>query len=295
MLASTIAVAALTASFFNASPVFGQAFDCSRLLGSSQPQLTPGGPVPGQLFSINPATGAASLIGDMTDTLATEIEYYNANQTLYAAEVDGGQNLHVIDPTTGVSLSTVAYAPGGALAGMEFVGATLYATFHAGPASDLVTVNTATGSLTTIGATGFGPISGLAYDETAGVMYGVTAGGAPAQLVTINLATGVATVVGPTGLDRVGSIEFGPDGNLYGGVTLSGTTNPGYLVRINKATGAATPVGDTGFSITGLTSCKQAQPPQPPPGAAPAVSGFGLLLTALLLAGAGLGWRRRWS
>jgi hypothetical protein len=119
-----------------------------------------------------------------------------------------------------------------------------------------VTVDTATGALTHIGATGFGPISGLAYDKGAGIMYGITAGGTPANLVRINLTTGAATVVGPTGLDRVGSIEFGPDGNLYGGVTAFGSSFPSYLVRINTATGAATPIGNTGYSITGLTACQ---------------------------------------
>lgn len=217
------------------------------LLGSSQF---------GELFAINQGTGSARLIATMPLDLATEIEYDHLNDMLYAEEVDGGPDLHTIKLQTGASLGTVTH-PFGALNGLEFVGSTLYGTFidNIGEPADLVIVDTATGNLTTVGPTGLpGPVSGLAYDEGAGVMYGVTAGGVPADLVTIDLNTGTATVVGPTGLDRVGSIEFCPDGTLYGGTTDFASTFATYLVRIDPTTGHTTPIGATGYSITGLTT-----------------------------------------
>ncbi len=223
--------------------------DCTQLLASSQF---------GELFRIDVTSGETEFIGFMPSGLATEIEYDMLTGTLYAEEVDGLQNLHIVDAGTGISLGFVTHEYD-SLNGLEFVDSTLYGTFKSGccgPPSELVIVDTSTGDLIHIGPTGFGPISGLAYDKGTGVMYGVTAGGAPADLVTIDLNTGAATVVGPTGLDRIGSIEFGPDGNLYGGVTAYGSSFATYLVRIDTATGVVTPIGETGFSITGLTSCQ---------------------------------------
>ncbi len=255
------------------------AIDCySQLLGSSQF---------GEYFVVDLFTGAGSSIASMTPGLATEIEFDLLTDTLWAEEVNGLTDLHVIDSITGATLSRVTHAPG-ALTGLEFAGDTLYGTFISslGGLSDLVIVDTTTGALTTVGPTGFGPISGLAYD-TVGTMYGITAGGAPADLVTIDLGSGAATLVGPTGLDFIGSIEFGPAGFLYGGLTAFATTYDQFLVEIDPATGAATPIGDTGFSITGLTACDDPWVIAPA-AEIPTLSGFGLALMALVLGVASL-------
>lgn len=255
--------------------------DCTtQLLGSTNDQ---------ELFAVDFTTGAASLIGPLpSPSLATEVEYDVRASTLWAAErIFGSIGLYRIDPTSGASLGTLMTA--WPLTGLEFVGSTLYGTL--GSPSDLVTVDTTTGTVTTIGATGVAAVSGLAYDAGTGVMYGVTAGGGASDLVRIDLTSGAATLVGATGYDHVGSIELAPDGNLYGGITNSGGVNPEYLVRIDTATGAATPVGPTGFSITGLTNCRA-----PSVTEVPALSGRGLAVLGLTLLGLGLlGIRRRLS
>ncbi len=106
------------------------------------------------------------------------------------------------------------------------------------------------GASTLIGSTGFGPISGLAYDAGSGVMYGIEGGPGPADLLAIDLLTGLATTVGSTGI-QAGSLQFGPDGKLYAGTTGSGG---GDIYRIDQANGTATLVGSTGFArVTGLT------------------------------------------
>lgn len=222
------------------------------LLGSSQS---------GQLFTVDVTSGASAFVAQMPAGLATEIELDASTGALWAEQVDGGPGLFRVDPVTGALLGGVDHAAG-ALNGLEFVGSTLYGTYIPGPVfpSELVLVDTSSGVLTPVGPTGFGPISGLAFDPKSGVMYGVTAGPFPALLVTIDLMTGAATPIGPTGLDRIGSIEFASDGNLYGGLTSNASQFPDHLVRIDVATGAATVIGDTGFSITGLT-----QPPNLPP------------------------------
>lgn len=205
----------------------------------------------GNLFMINEASGTSTFIGTMPQTM-TECVYDNLNHRLYAQGSDGSFIFYTIDPTTGASLGSVGTAA--AFNGMEFVSGTLYATAITGSdgPSNLVTVDPLTGVLTTIGATGFGPISGLAYDVAAGIMYGVTGGSASGNLITINLSTGAGTLVAATGLDKIGSIRFGSNGVLYGGVTGNTLLNPNFLITINKTTGAVTPVGDTGFSISGL-------------------------------------------
>lgn len=206
----------------------------------------------GNLFRINETTGTATYIGTMPQTM-TECVFDNVNRVLYAQGSDGSFTFYTIDPTTGASLG--ALSTSAAFNGMEFVNGVLYATAITGGGnpSDLVTVDPATGVLTNIGATGFGPISGLAYDRSTGVMYGVTGGGSgPSNLITLNLTTGAGTLVASTGQDKIGSIRFGSNGVLYGGVTGNTALNPNYLITINKTTGAVSPVGDTGFSISGL-------------------------------------------
>ncbi len=205
----------------------------------------------GVLIMINEVTGAPSYIGTMPQDM-TECVFDNLNRGFYAQGSDGSFTFYTIDPTTGASLGSVSTAA--AFNGMEFVNGVLYAaaiTGGNGP-SNLVTVDPATGVLTTIGATGFGPISGLAYDSSTGIMYGVTGGNNSGNLITLNLSTGAGTLVAATGQDKIGSIRFGSNGVLYGGVTDNTQLNPRFLIRINKTTGAVTPVGDTGFSITGL-------------------------------------------
>jgi len=215
-----------------------------------------GGTRNGELLTVNLSTGAGTMVGSLPSSGSTEIEFNNNTRRAFTQFPDGSFAGQEFDITTGAALGSPV-ADAASFTGLEWVGTSLYgATVQSGrSASDLRILDPATGASTLIGATGVGnPLSGLAYDETAAVMYGLTGGagmgGVPSSvLVTVNLTTGVATSIGPVGFNG-GSLEFGPDGNLYGG----STGNTGNLYRINKATGASTLVGPTGFiNITGLT------------------------------------------
>ncbi len=194
---------------------------------------------------------------------STEIEYDVKGKKLLSESVNGLPFLYELDPETGAVLNNYQHDPG-AYTGMEYIEGKLYATFidESGGMSYLVVLDPVGGTHVVIGATGYGPIPGLAYDECAQVLYGVTNGvtytpefddtGVP-ELVTISLETGKATAIGEVGYDAVGSIEFGPDGKLYGGLAQR-SAQSGFLIEIDPETGAGTTIGNTGNPITGLTS-----------------------------------------
>jgi subtilisin family serine protease len=211
----------------------------------------------GELFTVDLSTGAGTFVGFLP-IAATEIEYDNLTGRAFAQAPDGAFFGMEFDITTGAGIGDAIFN-GASFTGLEWVGSTLYGTAitGGGGASTLRTLDPFTGVSVVIGDTGFGPISGLAYDESAGVMYGITGGFGGSQLLTIDLATGVATSIGETGF-QAGSLEFGPDGNLYG----SGTgVSSGALFRVDPETGAGTLVGFTGFfNLTGLTLVAGAPP-----------------------------------
>ncbi len=233
-----------------------------------------GGTRDGQLLNLNLSTGAGTEIGTLPGFGSTEIEFNNNTRRGYTQFPDGNFAGQEFDMSEGEGIGNPVFTSG-SFTGLEWVGSSLYGTMitSGGGASQLRTLDPATGISTIIGPTGINsPISGLAYDETTATMYGLTGGaaGASSNLVTVNLSTGAATVVGSVGFNG-GSLEFGPDGNLYAGSTAR-SGNTGDLYRINKATGASTLVGATGFfNVTGLTLVTPA-PPTPTPTPTPPIT-----------------------
>jgi hypothetical protein len=202
------------------------------------------------LIEIDSATGAGTLIGPLNAFGPVTDLDFRADGTLFGSTGGGASNLISID-ALGVE-SLVGSHSFGALTGLEFVGTTLYGSFipsgGGSTPSTLVIVDQGTGALTTVGATGFGPIGGLAFDPATGILYGVTSGTSAGDLITINLATGAGTLVGTTGLGDVSALEFGPNGLLYGG--LGGNSSaPGGLITIDPLTGAGTIVGASGYPV----------------------------------------------
>jgi hypothetical protein len=158
--------------------------------------------VPGELYIINPATGAMIQdIGPLNDS----------NSVNYPIT---GLAFH---PVTGVLYGSTGNNP-------------------ESTAARLVTINPATGLVTVIGSFNAGPVntsgvpatmSDLAFDS-AGNLYGVASIGGP-QLYSINIATGQATVIGSTGLTSTsgGGLAINSAGTIYGSPTASrfGTYN----------------------------------------------------------------------
>jgi uncharacterized repeat protein (TIGR01451 family) len=212
------------------------------------------------LFSLDLGTAAPTLRGFLPSHVGADIEYDALSGKLYASMGSSwgydGPQLHTIDPETGASLGFVELDEPCALPALEFVGSTLYATCHTeGHDGDsyVVTVDATTGHVTTIGPTYRFRIHGLAYDEKAAVMYGVTYHDEDAgDLVSINLDTGAASTVCSTYREDITGLDYGPDGILYAGIGGDWGTDRD-LLTIDTETCDMTVVGQTGLSIMGLT------------------------------------------
>jgi hypothetical protein len=154
---------------------------------------------------------------------------------------------HLIRALTATLVAGALIAPA-AKAAPVLYGATGVTAADTTPASNLYTIDPATGATTTVGPIG-AALTGLAVDGTSGTLYGVTAGvqlaGTERQLVTINPATGASTVVGSLGVNEIEDIAFSALGQLYGWNETGDD-----LVRINKATGAIEKVGESGLGVT---------------------------------------------
>ncbi|MEM8963271.1 MAG: hypothetical protein AAGD38_17430 [Acidobacteriota bacterium] len=207
----------------------------------------------GELFTLDLNDASAVMVGMLPGTGAAEIEYDILGDTLYLG-VGGGERLFEVNPANGAALGVSDHLTGH-LDGLEYIGSTLYGTFYNGATTQLVVVDSESGTFFSIGNTRIRePVSGLAFDPHRGILYGIT--GETGLLLTFDFDNGVATVIADTGLAEVGSIEFGPDGRLYGGLTASAPQHATALVVIDRTTGDFTSIGATGFSIAGLTACR---------------------------------------
>ncbi len=105
------------------------------------------------------------------------------------------------------------------------------------------------GVLSTIGATGFSHVTGIAFHPTTGILYGVVSNSG--QLITINTTTGAGTLVGTTG-EQIPDIDFNSAGTLYGWSERDAAfTRSDDLVTLDLTTGASTLVGLSNFGTSG--------------------------------------------
>jgi len=218
----------------------------------------------GQLLSIDPDTGAGTLIGNL-DTRIIPFGLSDRGTELYTFTKDSNSILQ-LDPANGQTLQTININP----VGITGEGAL---AFRSDGIGFLVSSSNVDGNLwrfditvpssTYIGS--FTPsMDGLDFDGS-GVLYGLNQPvgiGGVYELYTINQTTGATTLVGSTGVTvsgAVGGLTFAPDGTLYAELNDS-------LYRLNPATGAATLVGPIGFSgIAGLTAVATPAAEVPPP------------------------------
>jgi hypothetical protein len=144
------------------------------------------------LYTINPTTGAATLVGP-TGTSDLNGLVVGPTGTIYGSGyID--DDLYTIDPTTGAAtvVGPTSFSSSGDLAFAD--NGTLYMTALDGPTDGLVAVNPSTGAGTLVGAIGHSHVYGLA--SSYGTLFGATEGG---DLLTINPTTGAGTVIATGG------------------------------------------------------------------------------------------------
>ena len=150
----------------------------------------------GQLYSVNPATGALMSIGSPTEIDFTAFGSYGG--TLYALDHNSANaNLYSINSSTGAATLIGPTKTGQGLAGfwsLSTNSTALYFSLN----NNLYTLNTSTGQATAIGGLGVG-IPGIqvgAMAEIGGVLYaGQDNQSPPLRIVTLNKTTGAATVL----------------------------------------------------------------------------------------------------
>jgi hypothetical protein len=269
----------------------------------------------GNLLAINPATGLASVVGNMGVGSVPSLAVDPTTGIMYAGGGGGVPNIYTVNPATGAATLLGDTGLGiAAVAALDFNAAgTLYAAVNiaggsGGGADHLAIINKATGAATVIGpfgtctgvtipSTGEGScaiegIEGIAFDA-AGALWGShrVGGEGTAGLYRLNPATGAATFVTPI-LDASGippsggvvSLQFACDGTLYGGTAfpVPPATDGGNLIIINPATGVFSAVGKA-VADASLGALAFQSPCAAP--SIPAVSGRATLLLALLFGG----------
>ena len=119
----------------------------------------------GGLYDINPATGAATLIGTSGLSSFTNLGWDSTNGIMYATN-SGADSFYTINLATGAATLVGALAGPTNPNGVAYVAATDTLYVICNTTDSLYTINRATGAATLIGTTGSGNLLGLAW--TAG-------------------------------------------------------------------------------------------------------------------------------
>jgi hypothetical protein len=213
---------------------------------------------PSLLYSLDPANGAASLIGPTGFSNISAIEFGN-NGVLYAAatrtDYEQVRVLITVDPCTGkgteLAQTFPITAPLKDLAARDSDGAMFAVSLF----DTLLAVDPVTGTLSTIGQTEFADDSGLAFDTTDSLYFGRVFDFI-GTLFSLDPATAetlqTRSLSLPSGVMALHALDTDPaDGKLFAvlGVEIG---NGKRLATISSATGAVTVLGSTNSSISSL-------------------------------------------
>lgn len=190
------------------------------------------------LHFLDPGTGSSTVVGTIGYFQPTELEVLDGGLVMTTGRF-GPSTLVFVDPVTGIGTHAVPLT-GGSVQGLVAASGVLYGTRKvSGGPTDLVTIDTVTGIVTTVGSTGINaPIAGMVLDPAAGNFLGVTSGFSASQLLSIDPVTGTATPILTITPSPMSFASLELIGN-----TLIGGAYSGGLHSIDPATGVATAIG----------------------------------------------------
>jgi hypothetical protein len=216
-----------------------------------------------QLYSIDPATGAGTPIGDIGNAV-TGLAEDPTTGVLYGVtsnETTTPNTLITINKSTGAG--TIVGPLGKIVADISFNSSGQLFGWSEDD-DGLVTIDKTTGTATVVGATGLGTRGdGLSFDKND-VLFDMSKNDNGA-LWTVDTSTGVPTTVatlngGPDTGNPINSASFGCDRTTLYAVDGGGNESSGtwFLVTVNTSTGAVTTIGTTVPGLDALEwSCPQ--------------------------------------
>ncbi len=218
---------------------------CYATLGNS-------GPDAGSLITIDPSTGAGTLIGptgifSSFGAPGVPALAINSKGDLFITDISASSNLYQVDAATGAAVFVAS-------TGLFVVNSLSFDNndvLYAGNVEgNLYTINISTGSPTLIGNMNIN-VRGLAFDPTNGSLWASDNGN---RIYKIDLDSGEGKLIGTTGSNNgTPDICFDNTGNLYGSV--GGGRGPNTLILIDKSDGSGTAIGPIGFtSVSGMAT-----------------------------------------
>ncbi|MDH3673454.1 MAG: hypothetical protein OES46_20230 [Gammaproteobacteria bacterium] len=164
------------------------------------------------LIRIDPDTGVARAVGTLGFSNVRGLAFDPHTKTLYGAVSFPSQGeLITINPITGAG-TAVGRLGFRSVEGLAFDARTrtLYGT-DTRTGQLLLTIDTATGAGTAVGAPGslgFTNVAGLAFDPISNTLYGTSTSPYPGQLITIDPDTGAGTAAGVLGFSQLRGLAF---------------------------------------------------------------------------------------
>ncbi len=203
----------------------------------------------GVMLTLDPNTGAGSLIGPSGFTEVRGLTVHPASKVLYATSgVGSSSNVSRINASAGdahqyrtFNLSSVR--------GIAF-DRTTHELYGARTNGLLVKMDLESGDTTFVGLTGISNLYSLSFNPLTNEMWGLQWNSTNSKLFRINKQTGASTEVGPLGQGQAQSMAFDQDGKLFALIGIPSAVT--QLARIDTSTGTATTIGNLNF-IHGLS------------------------------------------
>ena len=221
----------------------------------------------GDVFTIDPQTGAATHIGTLAEANtggampATVAGLAFDDQGQLFGSLGGGDGRIAAIDLSAMTFALLGDAADGSVSDIAFRPRSLM--YGLNPVMDqdthLLAIQGEPFSRADLGLFGMPSLSGLDVQPATGVLYasgGNTDGG---HLYTVDPAAVTATLVGSTGFPNVPGLAFDLNGDLYGAAHVSGPSlNANGLIQIDVNTGAGTLVGSFGavggFPVRGMNA-----------------------------------------